>query len=192
VTPGYLRRPELLAAALDEEGFFRMGDAGKLFDEARPELGIVFDGRLAEDFKLRSATWVRVGALRQALVASAAPLVQDAVITGHDRDDVGALLILDIAAARRVAATAEASLADVAASPAVVSTIVAAIERFNEARGESSRVARALVLVTPLAIDAGEITDKGYVNQRAVLARRAELVDRLYRAGEGVLAFLRR
>ena len=192
MTPGYFRRPDLLAAALDEEGFFRMGDAGKLFDDARPELGIVFDGRLAEDFKLRSATWVRVGAVHQALVSATAPLVQDAVITGHDRDDLGALLVLDVAAARALAVLPEASLAELAAAPAVATARRASIDRFSEARGESARIARALVLTTPLGIDAGEITDKGYVNQRAVLSNRADAVERLYRNGDDVLLFPRR
>ncbi len=191
VTPGYFRRPELLAASLDDEGFFRMGDAGKLLDDARPELGIAFDGRLAEDFKLRSATWVRVGAVRQALVSACAPLVQDAVITGHDRDDVGALLILDVTSARAIAGAEEASHAELATTAAVATTLRAALDRFNVARGESGRIARAVVLTTPLGIDAGEITDKGYVNQRAVLAHRADAVEHLYRGGDGVLLFPR-
>src|SRR5690348_11069925 len=95
VTPGYWKRPDLTAAAFDEEGFFRMGDAGRFVDAEAPEKGIVFDGRIAEDFKLASGSWVHVGALRTEVVAAGAPLVQDAVIAGLDRDEIGVLLVLN-------------------------------------------------------------------------------------------------
>lgn len=190
VTPGYWRRPELLAEALDEEGFFRMGDAGKLLDLEDPARGIVFDGRIAEDFKLASGTWVHVGALRQAILAAAAPLVQDAVLTGLDRDEVGALLILAPLACAAIAPSGSAE--EIAASPEVRARLVRALSAHNEANsGSSQRVGRFAILIEPLGIDAGEITDKGYINQRAVLARRAEVVEQLY-AGAGATVTLPR
>ncbi len=169
VTPGYWRRPDLAAASFDDEGFLRMGDAGKLADPADPARGIVFDGRIGEDFKLASGTWVHVGALRVELVARLAPLVTDAVVTGLDRDEIGLLLF-----AGPIASTTDA--------------MNALRERLRAHNAEhpngSQRVGRALLMTEPPGIDAGEITDKGYINQGAVLRRRAALVERLYR-GEG-------
>ncbi len=172
VTPGYWRRPDLLAGALDEEGFLRMGDAGKLADDADPAKGIVFDGRLGEDFKLSSGTWVHVGALRVELVARLAPLVMDAVVTGLDRDEIGLLLFMSAGAGA-------------AQPPGVLSRLREHLRAHNaEHPHGSQRVGRALLMTEPPGIDAGEVTDKGYINQGAVLRRRAALVERLYR-GEG-------
>lgn len=179
VTPGYWKRPDLTAAAFDEEGFFRMGDAGRLLDPEAPERGIVFDGRIAEDFKLASASWVHVGALRTAVVAAAAPIVQDAVIAGLDREEIGLLLILNPVACKErwPDATAEA----LAEMPEVRARLEEAFAAYNgENPGSSHRVGRFLILTEPLSIDADELTDKGYINQRAVLSRRASLVERLY------------
>jgi len=154
----------------DEHGFFATGDAGRLEDPADPSRGVVFDGRTAENFKLTSGTWVLVGALRVGLIAACAPLVADAVITGHDRDDVGALVFPTAALSSRGRAAA-------------MDRLRAAIVAWNAAHpATSTRIARFAVLDEPPSIDAGEITDKGYLNQRAVLARRAAVVDAMYGA----------
>ncbi|HEY3819092.1 MAG TPA: feruloyl-CoA synthase [Polyangiaceae bacterium] len=175
VTPGYVKRPDLTRAAFDEEGFYRTGDAMKLADPDRPERGVVFDGRVAEDFKLTTGTWVHVGALRTRLIAAADPFVQDAVITGHDRDEVGALLFLTAQARAQPPATVAARLAEALAALA------------EDPGGSSMRVGRALVLDEPASLDDGEITDKGYLNQRAILERRALRVADLYRGGDRVI-----
>jgi feruloyl-CoA synthase len=174
VTPGYYRRPDLTAAAFDEEGFYRIGDAVKLLDPGEPAKGIVFDGRVAEDFKLSSGTWVNVGMVRVKLIAAADPIVQDAVITGHDRAEVGALVFLSAAAK------------DLRAEE-IRSRLSASLIRLTAEGGSSMHPVRLIVLGEPASIDANEITDKGYVNQRAVLERRAALVERLYAGGEGVI-----
>jgi feruloyl-CoA synthase len=167
VTPGYWKRPDLTAAAFDEEGFFRMGDAGRLVDPDDPARGIAFDGRIAEDFKLASATWVHVGALRTSVIAAGAPLIQDAVVAGLDRDEIGLLLFLNPAEA--------------ATRPDTRGFLEEALRRYNaENPASSHRIGRAVVLTEPPSIDANEITDKGYINQRAVLERRAAIVERLY------------
>jgi feruloyl-CoA synthase len=175
VFPGYLRAPELTARAFDEEGYLRIGDAGFLADEARPERGVVFDGRVAEDFKLASGTWVSVGILRVNVVSALAPFAQDVVVTGHDRDEVGVLVFPSAHAA--------------AAGPqAVAQHLREALGRLRGGGGPLSQCpARALVLAEPPSVDAGEITDKGYVNQRAVLERRAAEVQRLYAGGPDVI-----
>jgi len=167
VTPGYWQRPDLTQAAFDEEGFYRIGDALKLADPAAPEKGLVFDGRVAEDFKLTTGTWVHVGALRVKLIAACNPLLQDAVITGHDRDEVGALVFLSPAAK------------DVSKEE-IAKKIKGALKALSAEGGSSTHPRRVLVLEEPPSIDAGEITDKGYINQRAVLERRAALVEKLH------------
>jgi feruloyl-CoA synthase len=145
-----------------------MGDAGRLDDEAEPAKGVVFDGRTAENFKLTSGTWVHVGELRIAVVGACAPLVQDAVLTGHDRDEIG-LLVFPSAEGQR--------------HPDLAGELRARLGAFNASRaGTSNRVARTMILDEPPSIDAGEITDKGYINQRAVLERRAALVEALHAA----------
>ena len=160
VTPGYLGEPEQTAAAFDDEGFYRMGDAGRFLDPEHPERGIVFDGRVAEDFKLATGTWVNVGTVRTALVSAGGGLIRDAVLTGHDGPELGALVWL----------TADD-----------VDGLRAAVDKHNAAHPQSSaRIGRVLVLAEPPSIDDGEITDKGYVNQRAVLAHRAHDVARLH------------
>jgi feruloyl-CoA synthase len=183
VTPGYWRRPDLTRAAFDEEGFVRMGDAGKLVDPADPARGLAFDGRIAEDFKLASGTWVHAGAVRTAAVAAGAPYVQDAVVAGLDREDVGLLLFLNPQACRDLCPGV--GPADLGSRPEVRARLAAAFHRYNaENPSNSHRIARLLVLGEPPSIDADEITDKGYINQRAVLDRRAALVERLYAAGD--------
>ncbi len=183
ITPGYWRRPDLTAAAFDEEDYYRPGDAARLEDPAEPRRGIVFDGRLGENFKLSSGTWVSVGALRVALVAACAPLVEDAVIAGHDRDEIGLLVFPSLAGCRGLCPhlAADAPLAALIAASPLRAALAAALARHNAGAGGSShRIARALLMEHPPSIDRGEITDKGYINQRAVLTNRAALVERLY------------
>ncbi|MGE0800138.1 MAG: feruloyl-CoA synthase [Lautropia sp.] len=185
VTPGYWRAPEATAAAFDDEGFYRIGDAVRFADPADPVRGLVFDGRIAEDFKLTSGTWVNVGALRITGVQALAPIAQDIVVAGHDRDAVAFLVVPNVAACREVAGLAgDAPLADVLAAPAVRAALRAGLARLRAQAGGATSLcaARALLLEAPLSSDAGEITDKGYVNQRAVLARRVREVERLYAA----------
>jgi feruloyl-CoA synthase len=167
VTPGYWKRPDLTAAAFDEEGFYKMGDAGRLADPDDPAKGVEFAGRLAEDFKLSSATWVHVGALRVRAIAALAPVAQDIVIAGHDRDNAGFLIFPKPGTDLRDAHVREC----VRAGMAVLR---------DEGGGTSTYATRAILLEEPPSIDAGEITDKGYINQRAVLERRAAIVDKLY------------
>ncbi|HEX3532023.1 MAG TPA: feruloyl-CoA synthase [Thermoanaerobaculia bacterium] len=170
VTPGYFQDSERFKEMLDEEGFYSPGDAVLLADPNDPNQGLVFNGRVSEDFKLTTGTWVHVGALRLKLIAALAPLVQDVVIAGHDRDAVGVLLFPDVAACSQET------------RDGLRTKIAAALDAHNrEQGGASSRtVTSALLLTEPPSIDAGEITDKGYINQRAVLAVRAPLVEALF------------
>ena len=184
VTPGYWKRPDLTAACFDEEGFYRTGDAALFADPADPRRGIVFDGRIGENFKLLSGTWVNVGALRVAAIAAAAPVIEDAVVAGHDRDEIGLLVFPNLAGCRSLCPDlpADAPVADLVAAPAVRAALAAGLARHNAACGGASsmRIPRALFLTEPPSIDANEITDKGYINQRAALTRRAPWVERLY------------
>ena len=167
VTPGYYRDPELTAATFDEEGFYRSGDAVKMIDEHDPNRGMVFDGRIAENFKLLTGTWVAAGTLRTRLL-SAAGVLSDAVISGHDAAYVAALAWVNPAEARDLGgAELRRHLAE-------------ALARLNEGAGSASRVERLLLLEQPPSLDAGEITDKGYLNQRRCLETRAGEVVRLY------------
>lgn len=202
VFPGYWREPELSAEAFDEHGFYRIGDAGKLADPEHPERGLVFDGRVAEDFKLSSGTWVHVGKLRLAVISACEPLVSDCVVAGHDRRELGVLLFPNLAACRaHVEARgpsdpdehgdpAAAALSDEAVleHPALREALAAALAAHNRDNpGSSTRFARALVLSQGPSVDANEITDKGYINQRAVLTRRHATVESLYSDSPGVI-----
>jgi feruloyl-CoA synthase len=183
VTPGYYKAPDLTASAFDEEGWLRTGDAVRLADPANPAAGLLFDGRTAENFKLSSGTWVNVGTLRTIVIAAGAPVIEDAVITGHDRDEIGLLIFPSLAGLRGLCpeAGADATLADTIGRPAVRKTLIEGLARHNAmAQGSSMRIARCLILADPPSIDANEITDKGYLNQRAVLVKRAALVERLH------------
>lgn len=182
VTPGYHERPDLTAYCFDDEGFFKTGDAVRFVDPERPELGLLFDGRLGENFKLTTATWVHVGALRLKAVAALAPVARDIVITGHGRDQVGFLIVPELDACRTLGGLPDdAAPADILGHPSVRLCVAAGLRALAQAGGGSSTYAtRALFLEKPLSIDEGELTDKGYVNQRAVLTRNEELVDRLY------------
>jgi len=172
VTPSYWGRDDLTKAAFDDEGYYRIGDALKFADPARPERGLAFDGRIAEDFKLSTGTWVHVGATRVQLIAAGDPLIQDAVITGHERSEVGALVFLNAAAVKAK------GLDDTG----VCEHLRAAMKRLaaEAGAGSSTHPVRALVMSEPPSIDANEITDKGYINQRAVLERRAQSVEKLH------------
>jgi feruloyl-CoA synthase len=174
VTPGYWKQPQLTADAFDDEGFYRIGDAVRFFDPARPDAGLVFDGRLAEDFKLATGTRVNVGSLRVRGIAALSPLAQDIVVTGHDGEWCGFLVFPNLAACRSFAdLPGDAPAAAVIAHPAIRERIRRGLEALREAgEGSSTHAARALLLVEPPSIDAGEITDKGYINQRAVRERR--------------------
>jgi len=172
ITPGYHGRDDLTKAAFDEEGYYRIGDALKFADEKKPELGLAFDGRIAEDFKLSTGTWVHVGATRVGLIAAGDPIVQDAVITGHEKSEVGALVFLNVAAVNA------RGLDDAGVRGCLQSVLD---QLAAESGGASStHPVRALVMAEPPSIDANEITDKGYINQRAVLERRAALVEVLH------------
>jgi feruloyl-CoA synthase len=182
VTPGYLNRPDLTAAAFDDEGFYRLGDAAKFIDENDPKEGLVFDGRVTEDFKLTSGTWVSVGTLRAQIIAAASPLIQDCVIAGQDKPFISLLAWPNISAAKEIAADVSLSGAEaILQSPKVQAFLREHLAEHNRACGGSSgRVRRAMLMLEPPSIDGNEITDKGYVNQRATLERRNSLVEALY------------
>ncbi|MDP3162417.1 MAG: AMP-binding protein [Reyranella sp.] len=190
VTPGYFRRPDLTAEMCDEEGFYKIGDAGRFVDPEDPNWGLTFDGRVVEDFKLTSGTFVLVGTLRTTAIAAATPVLQDAVVCGQDRDYVGLLGFPNIAACRRLAGDEEARLTagELLAHPAVVAAVHDGLAGMNAgSRGASMRVRRVLLMEEPPAVDGNEITDKGYINQRATLERRRALVEKLYAGGDGVI-----
>lgn len=177
ITPGYHDRPDLTAAAFDEEGFYMMGDAGKLADPDDPSAGVLFDGRVAEDFKLITGTWVSVGALRVGTVGACSPLVQDVVVTGHDTDRIGLLVWPAMAAVAALDPDAGDDPEALCASEEVNAAIAGKLAAWNAANPASStRIDRFVLMAEPPSIDANEITDKGYVNQRATLERRADLV----------------
>ncbi|KIU46797.1 MULTISPECIES: feruloyl-CoA synthase [Bradyrhizobium] len=182
VTPGYWRQPELTAKAFDEEGFYKFGDALKPADPANLDAGFDFDGRIAEDFKLASGTWVSVGPLRARFVGACAPLVRDVVIAGINRDELAAIVILDLDGCRLINPALAANDVMAAANDPLVRA--AFRERFARvlasATGSSNRIARAILLDGPLSIDRGEVTDKGSINQRAVLEHRTDIIDALY------------
>jgi feruloyl-CoA synthase len=182
VTPGYLKRPDLTKAAFDEEDFYSLGDAAKFVDENDPEKGLVFDGRVTEDFKLDSGTWVSVGTLRAQAVAAASPLIQDCVVCGQDKPYVALLAWPSIAAAKDIAADTHRTTPDeVVTSPKVKAFLKERFTAHNkEAGGSSGKVRRVMLMTEPPSVDGHEITDKGYINQRATMERRAKLVDLLY------------
>lgn len=182
VTPGYWRQPELTAAAFDEEGFYKFGDALKPAKADDFDAGFDFDGRIAEDFKLASGTWVSVGPLRARFIAACAPLVRDVVIAGINRDEISAIVILDLDGCRVInPALSATDIATAAADPLVRAAFRERFARFlASATGSSTRITRAILLDAPLSIDRGEVTDKGSINQRAVLEHRAAVIEALY------------
>ena len=168
VTPGYWREPLLTAQAFDDDGYYRLGDSFVFADDHDPQKGLLFRGRIAEDFKLATGTWVNVGPLRAKFIEHFAPLVRDVVLTGHDRNELGALIF-------------PAGKVDPSELRARLRSLAA------ESTGSSNRIARALLLEEPPSLDAGEMTDKGSINQRAVLSRRAALVEEVYSDSARVL-----
>jgi feruloyl-CoA synthase len=182
VTPGYWRAPEQTAESFDEEGFFCSGDAAKPMDPAEPGLGFAFDGRIAEDFKLSTGTFVSVGPLRAKIIAAGDPLVQDVVIAGINRSEIGILLFMRIDACRSFTGMPDNAPPHVVLGDARVREFLQRLLDTLHAQGTGSatRVARALVLVEPPSIDRGEVTDKGSINQRAVLQHRDADVVRMY------------
>jgi feruloyl-CoA synthase len=183
ITPGYWRQPALTERAFDEEGFYIFGDAVRFVDPGDVNKGFLFDGRLSEDFKLSTGTWVSVGPLRGRILSHFSPYVRDVVITGHDRDFVGILIFADLDACAAICPDLppEAPMAVILAHPAVRERFQSLLENFAAgATGSSRRVVRAILLEEQPSLDAGEVTDKGSLNQRKVLERRAALVEELY------------
>jgi feruloyl-CoA synthase len=183
ITPGFWRRPDLNATAFDDEGFYCMGDAIKLVDPANPQKGFIFDGRLNEDFKLSSGTWVRVGALRARLIAHFEGLLQDVVLAGPDRDYVSALCFPAFSACRNLCGTsANGASAEILARPEVRDAFQRKLDSFAATNTtNSTRVVRATLLALPPSLETRELTDKGSINQRAVLSNRVAVVEELYR-----------
>ncbi|MEY9432145.1 long-subunit acyl-CoA synthetase (AMP-forming) [Bradyrhizobium ottawaense] len=184
VMPGYWRQPDISAKSFDEEGFYMMGDALKPADPDDLNAGFDFDGRVGEDFKLASGTWVSVGPLRARLTAACAPLVRDVVIAGINRDEVSALVVLDLDGCRLINPTLPTDDLVVATRDRLVrEAFRERLTRFlSQATGSSTRITRAILMDAPLSIDKGEVTDKGSINQRAVLEHRTELIEELYAA----------
>ena len=189
VTPGYWRNEKLTAEAFDDEGFYMLGDALRFAAPGDPSKGFFFDGRVAENFKLQTGTWVSVGAVRAKLTDALGGLARDVVLTGDGEEKLGALLVpFRPAIASLVPGGAEMSDADLFTHPALRDAVSERLAAYNaKATGSSMRVPIAMVLVEPLDLDKGEVTDKGSVNQRAVLRERADLVARLYEEGPEVI-----
>jgi feruloyl-CoA synthase len=184
ITPGFWRRPDLNQTAFDEENFYRLGDAVKFLDPCNPQKGFIFDGRLNEDFKLSSGTWVRVGPLRMRLLAHFGLLLQDVVIAGPDRDFPTALFFPALEACRKLCPDLPSAspAAAVFSDPRVRAVFRERLLSFaTSSTGSSTRIDRAVLLDTPPSIDAQEITDKGTINQKAVLNNRVASVNALYR-----------
>lgn len=184
VTPGYWRQPELTAAAFDEEGFYRMGDAVRLLDERDPTVGLQFDGRIGEDFKLSNGTWVSVGPLRAELIAALSPIAQDVVIAGLNAEYLAILIIPDLRGCAQVLGASTVPDHDAAcANGELLAAIQQRLSMHATRNPASTRcVRRAMLLPTPPSLDKGEITDKGSINQRAVLNHRTSCIDALYAA----------
>ena len=181
VTPGYFGQPDLTKKMFDEEGFYCIGDAGVFVDENDPLQGIIFAGRVVEDFKLTTGTFVHVGSLRTDAIAAATPAVHDALVAGQDREFIGLLAWPNLHACRQIVGNPDATFEDVVRHPEVIACLKRGLEAHNaSATGSSMRIARAMLMAEPPSIDGNELTDKGYINQRAGLERRAALVEKLY------------
>jgi len=190
VTPGYFGQPDLTKKMFDEEGFYCIGDAGVFVDDNDPLQGIIFAGRVVEDFKLTTGTFVHVGSLRTDAIAAATPAVHDALVAGQDRAFIGLLAWPNLHACRQMVGNAEATFEDVIKHPDVIACVKRGLEAHNASTtGSSTRIARVMLMAEPPSIDGNELTDKGYINQRAGLERRAALVEKLYadKPGEDVI-----
>jgi feruloyl-CoA synthase len=189
ITPGYWRNAALTEDAFDDEGYYKLGDALRFAEDGNPSAGFIFDGRLAENFKLATGTWVAVGALRSALVNAMGGLISDAVIAGEEKDDLRALLVPNWASLRDLAGAGHSNdpravLAHNAVRAALGEKLT---EHARTATGSAARVVAAMVIETPLSFAAGEVTDKGSVNQRAVLRERAALAAALWAGDPAVI-----
>jgi feruloyl-CoA synthase len=182
ITPGYWSEPQKTAEAFDEEGFYCIKDAVKLVDDNDVNKGLIYDGRVAEDFKLDTGTWVSFVNVRNGLLAAASPILREVVLTGHNRGYIGALVFLDVEQARKLSPElAQASEAELAYSDPVRNHMQAALVSYKAAStGSSNRVRKCLIMTEPASLESGEMTDKGSVNQRSVLEKRADLVEALY------------
>lgn len=181
ITPGYYKNPEKTREAYDEEGFYRLGDGARFVDPENPIEGLVFDGRVAEDFKLSTGTWVSAGKLRVDALASVNGVLQDALVAGLDRSYIGLLGFPNLPACRVIAGDQSLGAEDIVRHPAVLERLAEGLRAHNKTNpGSSTRIERALLMVEPPSVDAGELTDKGYINQAVALGRRAALVEKLY------------
>jgi feruloyl-CoA synthase len=181
VTPGYHKRPDLTAQAFDEEGFYSLGDAAKFVDPDHPVKGLVFDGRIAEDFKLDTGTWVNAGRLRVQAIEAGQGLIHDALVAGLDRPYVGILAWPNLPACRALTGDAGLDAQALCRDGRVLARIADGLVAHNRANpGSSTRIRRAALLPQPPSLDAGEITDKGYINQAVALGRRSHDIERLY------------
>ncbi len=189
ITPGYWRNPELSAEAFDEDGYYKLGDALRFADPDDPTKGFFFDGRVAENFKLQTGTWVSVGAVRAKVTDALGGLARDIVLTGDGEEKLGALLVpFRPAIEGIVPGGKDMDDATLFTHPDLNAAIAERLGAYNKkATGSSMRVPLAMVLTVPLDLDKGEVTDKGSVNQRAVLRERADVVQALYAEGEGVI-----
>ena len=179
VMPGYWKAPALTKAAFDEEGFYIIGDAVEFLDPDKPEKGLLFDGRVGEDFKLVTGTWVHVGSLRVKALDALSAVAQDIVVTGHDRDEIGFLIFPNFGLLRQMSGNLppNASNEELIRQPAVRAAVARGLaELKSQGGGSASYATRAMLMLEPPSIDAGEITDKAYINQRMVLTRRSDLV----------------
>jgi len=184
ITPGYWRQHDLTRDAFDEEGFYKIGDALKFVDPSDPGKGLLFDGRIAEDFKLSTGTWVSVGPLRARFIDHFAPYVRDVVFAGADRDFIAALVFPDVEACRKLGGLGpDASASDIVGAPGVRQKFAELLKKLAAlSQGSSTRIVRAILMADLPSMDKSEMTDKGSINQRAVLRNRAPLVDELYGA----------
>lgn len=181
ITKGYYKNPEKTAEAYDEEGFYKLGDAAKFVNPDDPSEGLVFDGRVVEDFKLSTGTWVSAGRLRVQAVESANGLLADALVAGLDKAYVGILGFPNVSACQACAGDDSLSADELVRHPKVLETLAEGLREHNRTNpGSSTRVKRALLMVEPPSVDKGELTDKGYINQSTALSRRADLVEKLY------------
>jgi len=183
ITPGYWKQPDKTSESFDDEGYYLIGDALKFVDPDNIERGFLFDGRVCEDFKLSTGTWVHVAAIRTAIAQTFAPYVRDAVLTGLNEGYVGALIFADFTACKKLCPDlpANASELDIATHPAVQAHFQKCLnELATKSTGSSNFVARAILLESSPELDAHEVTDKGSINQRAVLTKRADKVAELY------------
>lgn len=181
ITPGYYKNAEKTAEAYDEEGFYRLGDGARFLDPERPEEGLVFDGRVAEDFKLSTGTWVSAGKLRVDVVAGSNGVLSDALVAGLDRAYIGILGFPNIPACRNIAGDQSLAVEYLVRHPAVLERLAEGLRAHNKSNpGSSTRLVRALLMTEPPSVDAGELTDKGYINQSVALGRRTSLVEKLY------------